>query len=145
MSTHDTTKYSVNSRIAALQNAVAELQKENKEIRVHLFGQLQNLVKDATSTIQASLRIPQDGRDGIDGQSIKGDQGERGPAGDITVYGDAELHAAVIALRRKLLEQRAAFLAVINQRIAENSTSNKVQQHFAKLLESVKQDIERLQ
>jgi hypothetical protein len=79
---------------------------------------------------------------GVGAQGTQGIQGERG---DITVYGDAELQAAVIALRRKLLEQRAAFLAVINQRIAENSNTNsKVQNHFARLLEYVKRDIESL-
>lgn len=117
MSTHDTTKYSVNSRIAALQNAVTELQKENKELRAHLGAQLANLVKDATSTIQASLRIPQDGAPGRNGsdctcREVKGDKGD---AGDITVVGDAGLHAAVTALKLKLAKFQAAILFAAEQ------------------------------
>lgn len=143
MPTH--AQYTVQQRLSDLTSRVTTLEKENANLRTHLAGALQTAVNDAKNTIQSSIKIPVDGRDGVDGESIVGPRGERGERGDVLIPNETELQQAVIALRRKLLEQRAAFLAVINQRIAENNTSNKIQQHFANLLEYVKKDIERLQ
>ena len=109
MTSHN--KYGVGTRLVDLENAVVELRRENRELRTHLGAQLQNLVKDATSTIQASLRIPQDGRDGKDGapgrdgQSIKGDKGERG---DVLYVTPEEVTAQVQELRLKLAKWQAA-------------------------------------
>ncbi len=109
MTSHN--KFTVGTRLVDLENAVKELRRENNELRTHLGGQLTNLVKEATSTIQASLRIPRDGapgaagRDGIDGQSIKGDKGERG---DVCYVTSAEVTAQVQELRLKLAKWQAA-------------------------------------
>jgi hypothetical protein len=111
MTSHN--KFTVGTRLVDLENAVKELRRENNELRTHLGGQLANLVKDATATIQASLRIPKDGapgaagRNGIDGVSIKGDKGERG---DCTIPTESELAAAVNVLRLKLAKWQAAVL-----------------------------------
>lgn len=140
---HNDNKYTVHQRLADLTSRVTELEAENKKLRVHLVGALQTAVNDAKNVIQDSIRVPVDGKDGRDG--VTGPQGENGGRGDVLIPNETELQQAVIGLRRKLLEQRAAFLAVINQRIVENNNaSNKVQQHFAKLLEYVKRDIESL-
>jgi hypothetical protein len=103
--------YTVNGRLAQLENAVTELRKENAELRVHLKGALQTAINDAKHVIQDSIRVPADGKDGHDGrdgQSIVGPQGERGPAGDITIYGNDELREAVNVLRLKLARWQAA-------------------------------------
>lgn len=89
---------------------------------------------------------------GKDGESIVGPPGQSivgppGPRGDVLIVGESELAAAVIALRKKLLEQRAAFLARIAQNIADlkkpehqNATYRIVRMH----LEGVLRDIENL-
>lgn len=83
---------------------------------------------------------------GKDGISITGPAGPQGERGDVLVIGDSEMAQAVIALRRRLKEKHAAHIAVIVDRLAyEKSQDSWVNQHFAKLLESLKRDIERLQ
>jgi hypothetical protein len=63
------------------------------------------------------------GEQGIQGLTgatgAQGPVGATGPAGDITVYGDAELQAAVVQLRTELIQQRARFLAAHFQALAE--------------------------
>jgi hypothetical protein len=59
---------------------------------------------------------------GAKGDSVvgpAGPQGVKGEKGDITVYGDAELQAAVIQLRTALIQQRARFQAAIFQALAD--------------------------
>ena len=134
----------VHSRLIALENAVKELRRENQELRVHLGGQLQNLVREATSTIQSSLRMPhdgKDGRDGVDGQSIVGPQG---PAGDVLYIGPEEVAAEVKKVRAELLRVRAAFVGRILQGIADNKADSYTQGHFRKHLQSILRDIENL-
>jgi hypothetical protein len=85
------------------------------------------------------------GAPGKDGASITGPAGPQGPAGDITVYGDAELQAAVTAMRIKLKEQHAKFIAALVEAAAGQAKGNPYPgKHFAKLLESIRADIERL-
>jgi len=142
MTSHN--KYSVGTRLVDLENAVTELRRENREIRVHLGGQLQNLVREATSTIQASLRIPQDGapgRDGRDGQSIVGPQGERG---DVLYIGADEVEAAVKEVRAELLRLRAAVLGRIVQGIKDNEGTSGGQRLVRMHLEKLLHDIEAL-
>jgi hypothetical protein len=49
----------------------------------------------------------------------EGERGEKGERGDITVYGDAELQAAVVQLRTELIQQRARFLAAHFQALVD--------------------------
>lgn len=92
-----------------------------------------------------------DGRDGAQGpvgapgpMGPAGPQGPKGDRGDITVVGDAELQEAVIALRIKLKEQHAAFIARIVESIEGQKKGNRTSQHFAQLLEGILRDIARL-
>jgi hypothetical protein len=67
-------------------------------------------------------RQGEQGPRGEKGDSIvgpAGPRGEKGERGDITVYGDAELQAAVVQLRTELIQQRARFLAAHFQALAE--------------------------
>ena len=83
---------------------------------------------------------------GKDGVSITGPAGPKGDRGDVLILSETELAQAVIALRRKLKEKHAAHITVIVDRIAsEQRNDHWVHQHFAKLLESLQRDIERLQ
>lgn len=146
MPTHNDNKYTVHQRLADLTSRVTELEAENKRLRVHLAGELKTAVSDAKNVIQSSIRTPVDGKDGAPGRDgIDGGVGPQGPRGDVLIPNETELQQAVIALRRKLLEQRAAFVGRILQGIKDNESSNKVQQHYAKLLQYMLQDIERLQ
>ncbi len=140
-------KYTVHTRLGLLENAVTELKKENAELRVHLAGKLETLVNDAKNTIQDSIRIPvdgapgKDGRDGVDGQSIVGPKGD---TGDVLVIPESEMAKAVIALRIKLKEHHAAVIAVLVEHVEGQKKGTWVGQHFAKLLENIRQEIERL-
>jgi hypothetical protein len=84
------------------------------------------------------------GPQGPPGESIVGPRGEKGERGDVLIPNETELQQAVIALRLKLLEQRAAFVGRILQGIKDNESGNKVQQHFSRHLESILRDIEAL-
>jgi hypothetical protein len=142
MSTHRDNKYSVNARLSELTSRVTALEAENKELRVHLAGQLETKINDAKHLIQASIRIPQDGKDGRDGR----DSVVPGPRGDITVYGPEELKATVLELRRKLKEQHAKFIAVLLEYAQGQNKGNPYPgKHFANLLDNIRQEIERLQ
>src|SRR5208337_3799877 len=144
--------FGVQNRLSLLENALTELKKENAELRTHLAGKLETLVNDAKNTIQDSIRVPQDGKDGLpgrdgadgrDGESIKGDRGEQG---DVVVIGETELAKEVIRLRIKLKEQHAAFLArlieVIEANRGPNSSSSA--RILATHMEGIKKEIERL-
>jgi hypothetical protein len=140
-------KYTVHTRLAMLENAVTELKKENAELRTHLWATLETKANDLKNVIQDSIRIPQDGapgkdgRDGVDGQSIVGPKGD---TGDVLVIPDSAMAKAVIAMRIKLKEQHAAIIARLVERIEGEKKGTWVGQHFAKLLESIKAEIERL-
>ena len=145
MTTHN--KYTVHQRLSDITSRVTELEADNKRLRVQLKAELLTAINDSANVIQSSIRVPQDGvdgRDGVDGVSIKGDTGDRGPAGDVLIPNETELQQAVIAVRAELLRYRAQVIGRIVQGIEDNKNSNKVQQHFARLLEYVKKDIENL-
>ena len=119
-------KYTVHTRLAMAENAIAELKKENAELRTHLKGALETAVNDARNLIQsaqasdfrdlqeafggkfadlqASIRIP---RDGVDGQSIVGPQG---PRGDCLIPTADEVACELLAIRLKLARFQAALL-----------------------------------
>jgi len=137
-------KYTIHTRLAMAENAIADLKKENAELRVHLAGKLETLVNDAKNTIQDSIRIPQDGRDGRDGVGATGPQGERG---DVLYIGPDELFVEVKKLRRAIVERHAAYIARIVHNIEvlgrpeHQSTSYR---HFRSLLQDLLRDIEAL-
>jgi hypothetical protein len=151
-------KYTVHTRLAMLENAVTELKKENAELRTHLKGALETAVNDAKNIIQSSqaadFRDLQVGigkafselkasvKNGVDGRD--GATGSQGPRGDVLIPNETELQQAVIDLRRKLKEQHAKFIAVLVENIEGHNKGTKTGRHFAKLLESIKQEIERL-
>jgi hypothetical protein len=133
------------------ENAIAELKKENAELRVHLAGKLETLVNDAKNVIQDSIRIPQDGAPGKDGRDgVDGAPGPRGEAGSLTVIPESEMAQAVLDLRRELKEKHAAKIAVIVERLEYEKSAGIegngawLHRHFAQILESLKADIERL-
>jgi hypothetical protein len=139
------TKYGVHNRLAGLENAVTELKAENANLRVHLKGALETAVNDAKNLIQDSIRVPLDGKDGRNGvDGATGPQGAQGVPGDVLIPNEIELQQAVIDLRTKLKEQHAKFIAVLVERAEGEKKGTWVGQHFAKLLESIRQDIERL-
>jgi len=144
-------KYTIHTRLAMAENAIAELKKENAELRVHLAGKLETLVNDAKNVIQDSIRIPQDGAPGKDGRDgVDGAPGPRGEAGSVTVIPESEMARAVLDLRRELKEKHAAKIAVIVERLEYEKSAGIegngawLHRHFAQILESLKADIERL-
>jgi hypothetical protein len=101
--------YTVNGRLADLTSQVAELEAENKRLRVHLLNSLKQFVLD---------NRPKDGADGApgkDGLSIKGDKGDVGPTGSVLYISDCEAAEQVKILRAALVEQRSKLLAAIAQ------------------------------
>jgi hypothetical protein len=85
------------------------------------------------------------GKDGVSITGPQGPRGEKGEKGDLFVIPDSEMAKAVIDLRRKLKEQHAAHIAVIVESIElGKKNGNKSGQHFVRLLEGIKADIERL-
>jgi hypothetical protein len=141
-------KYTVHTRLAMLENAVTELKKENAELRTHLWTALETKANDLKNVIQDSIRIPQDGapgkdgRDGVNGQSIVGPKGE---AGDVLVIPESEMAKAVTKLRIELKEKHAAHIAVLLESITFHEKSDYwLYQHWAKLLQGIKTQIERL-
>jgi hypothetical protein len=134
------------------------LRKENSELRVHLKGALETAVNDSRNMIQgrvaAEFRDLQDAygskfsdlaasvKNGVDG--VAGPKGDRGDL--LIISNDAELKQAVLDLRRKMLYQHAAYIAVIVKHIEHEKKSDSfVHQHYAKLLEYILGEIERLQ
>lgn len=142
-------KYGVLNRLILLESRCTALEAENKELRLHLVGQLETKINDAKNVIQDSIRIPVDGkdgapgRDGVDGQSIVGPRGE---AGDVLVIGESEQAQAVLGLRRKLKMLHATFLARLIEEIEANkrSGSSPAARILAKHLEVILTDIKRL-
>ncbi len=135
------------------ENAIAELKKENAELRVHLKGALETAINDAKNVIQDSIRIPQDGRDGlpgrdgVDGQSIVGPQG---PRGDVLIPNESEAQAALKEARLNNARRHAAQIARIVDRIEFERTHNLRSfddhsfGHFHRLLADIQKDIENL-
>ncbi|MGB6738450.1 MAG: hypothetical protein WBE55_22145 [Candidatus Sulfotelmatobacter sp.] len=146
--------YTVNSKILDLQNRVLELEKANKTLRQHVETTLSTKINDSQNVIRsaqesdfrelkASIRIPQDGAPGRDGQSIVGPKGE---AGDVTVIGESEMAKAVIDARRKLKMLHATYLAHLIESIEANrrSSSSASARILASHLETVKRELEKL-
>jgi hypothetical protein len=135
------------------ENAIAELKKENAELRVHLKGALETAINDAKNVIQDSIRIPQDGRDGlpgrdgVDGQSIVGPQG---PRGDVLIPNESEAQAALKEARLNNAKRHAIQIARIVDRIEFERTHNLRSfdshsfGHFHRLLADIQKDIENL-
>jgi hypothetical protein len=164
MAPHKDNIYSVNAKITDLQARVLALETANEALRIWVLAELATKIKDSENVIhdaiaadfrdlqeafgvkfsdlQASIRIP---RDGVDGAP-----GPRGEAGSVTVIPESEMAQAVLDLRRELKEKHAAFIAVIVNRLEYEKAAGIegngawVHRHFAKLLESIKADIERL-
>lgn len=95
-----------------------------------------------------------DGKDGADStvpgpqgiQGIRGEKGDTGPRGDVTIVSDdEELRQAVISIRRKMLLQRANFLAKIDQRISDNEKLGVIGRHFAEALRQLRQEVADLE
>lgn len=123
--------YTVNGRLAQLENAVTELRKEQADLRVHLAGALQTAVNDAKHSFR-------DGRDGVDGQpGERGQQGIKGERGDVLYISDSEAAEQVKILRAALVEQRCKFLAAIAQAEydarGDNSTHRIIRGRIAQL------------
>ena len=135
------------------ENAIAELKKEIAELRVHLKGALETAINDAKNVIQDSIRIPQDGRDGlpgrdgVDGQSIVGPQG---PRGDVLIPNESEAQAALKEARLNNAKRHAIQIARIVDRIEFERTHNLRSfddhsfGHFTRLLADIQKDIENL-
>jgi len=82
-------KFTVHNRLAMAENAIAELKKENAELRTHLKGALETAVNDARNILRGQIRDGKDGRDGVDGAT--GPQGVQGERGDVLYIGPDEL------------------------------------------------------
>jgi hypothetical protein len=135
MATHDP-KYTVQTRLANLTSRVTELEAENKRLRVHLAGELATKIDDAKRVIQDSIRVPQDGAPGRDGR----DSTVPGPRGDVLFIGPAEVEAAVAAVRKELLTQRAKYLGAIEQALADSGGTSGAHQLIRARLQRVKRD-----
>jgi hypothetical protein len=140
-------RFTVHQRLVASEARLTALEAENKQLRQWVLGELTSKINDAKNVIQDSIRIPQDGspgkdgRDGLDGQSIVGPKGD---TGDLLVIPESEMAQAVIAMRIKLKERHAAAIAVLVEHAEGQKKGAWVGVHFAKLLESIRQEIERL-
>jgi hypothetical protein len=134
-------KYGVHNRLTLLESRCTALEAENKELRVHLKGALETAIGDAKHVIQAAIRIPADGKDGRDGR----DSTVPGPRGEVLYVGPEEMAQAVKDARRKLKEQHAKFIAVLVEYAEGHKKGNEYPgRHFARLLDSIRQEIERL-
>jgi hypothetical protein len=83
------------------------------------------------------------GERGEKGDSIAGPagpQGEKGERGDVCYIGPAEVEAAVAAVRKELLTQRAKFLGAIEQALADSGGTSGAHQLIRARLERVKRD-----
>jgi hypothetical protein len=129
-------KYTVHQQLADLTSRVTELEAENKKLRVHLAGELKTAISDAKNIIQDSIRVPQDGTPGRDGR----DSTVSGPRGDVLFIGPAEVEAAVAAVRKELLTQRAKYLGAIEQALADSGGTSGAHQLIRARLQRVKKD-----
>jgi hypothetical protein len=129
-------KYTVHQHLADLTSRVTELEAENKKLRVHLAGELKTAISDAKNIIQDSIRVPQDGAPGRDGR----DSTVPGPRGDVLFIGPAEVEAAVAAVRKELLTQRAKYLGAIEQALADSGGTSGAHQLIRARLQRVKKD-----
>src|SRR5271155_1803192 len=92
-------KFNVHQRLTALESEITSLHTEIKAQSAFQQGQLQNYLSDKSRELLDLTKTIRSGEPGKDGASIVGPQGERGPAGDITVVGSVELQDAVDVLR----------------------------------------------
>jgi hypothetical protein len=153
MATHgdNSSKYSVNSKLAALTSRCTALEQECAALRAHLKASLETSIADAKNLIhssvradfreqqdalgqrfealQASIRIP---RDGVDGP-----RGERGERGDVAVVTSSELSEAVLRLRK----QHAKFLGALQHARELNNQEPSVA--LKRTIENVLSTIER--
>ena len=79
-------KYTIHTRLAMAENAIAELKKENAELRTHLLTQLKNAVNDSVGATGAPGRdgaavVGPAGPAGKD-SNVAGPKGETGKRGD---------------------------------------------------------------
>jgi hypothetical protein len=140
MAQHSENKYSVNSKLAALQTRVTELESANKALRVTLLAELQTYLDVHCHGMNGV--DGKNGMNGVDGQSITGPQG---PAGDITTYGPEELQQAVIALRIKLKTLHATYLAHLIEGIEGHKKGSVTGRIVAGHLETILKEISKLQ
>jgi hypothetical protein len=123
--------YTVNGRLADLTSRVAELEAENKRLRVHLLNSLKQFVLD---------NRPKDGAPGKDGLSIKGDKGDVGPTGSVLYISDCEAAEQVKILRAALVEQRSKLLAAIAQAEYDARGDSSVHRIIRSRIEQLKRD-----
>lgn len=141
-------KYTVNARILDLQSRVHSLEKENKQLRLWVNGELTNKINDARNILRGQIRDGvdgRDGRDGVDGQSIVGPQGPKGESGDVQYLNLAdkkEVLAYVKANRRLVLEHHARVIESIDRHINDNSKNSSSLHRLMRLqLEDIKREI----
>jgi hypothetical protein len=105
-------KYTLHSKVQALQSAVEQLEAAQRRIKQEL---LTELTKYADEHFHG--RDGKDGRDGNDCRCrvLRGDKGDKGERGDITVLGDSELQAAVAKLRADKMRVQTAFLRAVEE------------------------------
>jgi hypothetical protein len=148
MATINQTKYGVANRLAALETSVTELRAENNALRAWVLAELGSKINDSHNVIQsavacdfrelqASIRIPRDGADGKDGQSIVGPQG---PRGDCTIPNDSEVASALLALRRN----HARVLAKVKYELELAGKQNRgIDAVLKAVLQAIERDLER--
>jgi hypothetical protein len=146
------------------ENAIAELKKENTELRTHLKGALETAVADARNLIQsaqaADFRELQVGiseafsdlqasiHQGVDGKD--GAPGPQGPRGDVLIPNESEAQAALKEARLNNAKRHAIQIARIVDRIEFERTHNLRSfddhsfGHFHRLLADIQKDIENL-
>jgi hypothetical protein len=147
------------------ENAIAELKKENAELRTHLKGALETAVNDAANIIQSAqasdFRALQVGigkafsdlkasvKDGVDGKD--GAPGPQGPRGDCLIPNESEAQAALKKERLYLAQRHAAQIAPIVSRLEFERTQNLNKGydehsfwHFTRLLARIQKEIESL-
>jgi hypothetical protein len=146
-------RFTVHQRLASSEARLTALEAENKQLRQWVLGELTSKINDAKNTIEDSIRVPQDGkdglpgRDGVDGQTIVGPKGD---TGDVLIIPESAMAKAVLDLRRELKEKHAATIAVIVERLEYEKSAGIegngawLHRHFAQILESLMKDIERL-
>jgi hypothetical protein len=131
--------YTVNGRLSQLENAVADLKRENSELRTHLWTALETKANDLRHFIQDSIRVPVDGRDGAPGRDgVDGAHGIQGVRGDCTVPNESEIASALLVLRKN----HARTLADIKYRLELGGKQHRGMDAVLKsTLEAIEQDL----